>query len=273
MRRLTALLVSLSALAAGLLAHPESEVAIAELSRLIERTPLQPSLWFARSARYLEHGRWLEAEADLVETERLSPGFPGLNLAFAQVLLERGRYASARERALLVLSQESENAAAHLLSARASAKLGDAKAAAMGFSRAIALLAEPAPELFLERANLNLPVKVRLEGLEEGLSRIGPAHVLLVRALDLELSAGRIDDALRRIDRIVAQSERNATWLKRRGDILVTAGRIREARTAYEQAKASLAVLPDWLKQSPETTLCLNDLAQALNQLPPAPPP
>ena len=98
--------------------------------------------------------------------------------------------------------------------------------------------------------------------LDAGMARIGPAHTLQTRALELEEAAGRIDDALRRLQRIADLSERKEMWLKRRGDLLARAGRTAEARAAYAAALAAIAALPDWLRESPDTTRLVAELAR-----------
>ncbi len=261
------LLLTIGLHGAVLHAHPESEVAVAELTRWIERTPHQPSLWFARSSHHRDHGRWKEAEADLVATEKLAPHHPGLDLAFAQVFLETHRWTEARERAERVLAADDRTAAAHLLKARACARLGETKQARESYSRALLLLDEPAPELFLERTALPATLEVQLAELEEAMSRVGSAHVLMLKALELEVAAGRIEAALRRLDRLAAQSERKETWLKRKGDLLAASGRHDDARLAYHQSRAAIATLPDWLQKSPVLLGLLQDLDQAQKAL------
>lgn len=267
------LLLAIGLQIGGLHAHPESEVAVAELSRWIERTPHQPSLWFARSTHHREHGRWDAAEADLVATERLAPHHPGLDLAFAQVFLETQRWAEARRRAERVLAVDDRSAAAHLLNARACSRLGDTQQARASYSRALSLLEEPTPELFLERTALPATVEVRLAELEEAMARVGAAHVLMLRALELEIAAGRTEDALRRIDQLAAQSERKETWWKRKGNLLAASGRSHEARLAYSQARAAIAALPGWLQKSPALLGLLDDLQRDQDKLPTVPSP
>ncbi len=262
------LLLTIGLQAGELLAHPESEVAVAELTRWIERTPQQPSLWFARSVHHRDHGRWDAAEADLVATERLAPHHPGLDLAFAQVFLETRRWAKARQRAERVLAEDDRAAAAHLLKARACSRLGDTHQARASYSRALSLLDEPTPELFLERTALPATVEVRLAELEEAMARVGAAHVLMLKALELEIAAGRTEAALGRIDRLAAHSERQETWLKRKGDLLAASGRPNEARLAYRQSRAAIAALPDWLQKSPTLLGLVDDLQRAQEKLP-----
>jgi tetratricopeptide (TPR) repeat protein len=79
-----------------------------------------------------------------------------------------------------------------------------------------------------------------LEGIEEGIARLGPLVVLQSTALDLEVQLRRYDNALARLDRIASQARRQESWLARRGDILRQAGRPEEAQAAFALALAAI---------------------------------
>ena len=59
------------------------------------------------------------------------------------------------------------------------------------------------------------------------------------------------DGALVRVDKVAERSPRKETWLSRRGEILVQAGRLNEARLAYESALAALHALPPTRRNVP----------------------
>ena len=87
-------------------------------------------------------------------------------------------------------------------------------------------------------------IDVALQGLDEGLERLGQPITLLLYAIDLELELGRHDAALARLDRIASRADRKETWLVRRGEILEQAGRPAEARAAYVAAIEAVQALP-----------------------------
>ena len=124
------------------------------------------------------------------------------------------------------------------------------------------MLTNPRPELFLERAALHGSPREAIRSLDAAIARIGPVHTLQLRALQLEESAGLIDSALVRLEAIADHSERKETWLKRRGDLLVRAGRGREALHSYTEALAAIAALPAWLRESPDTLQLVAELTR-----------
>jgi len=83
-----------------------------------------------------------------------------------------------------------------------------------------------------------------LDGLDEGLEALGEPVTLQLYALELETGAKRYDDALRRVNRLAAQSARKEPWLMRRGAILEAAGRNAEAAETYRGALTALDTLP-----------------------------
>jgi DNA-binding SARP family transcriptional activator len=74
-------------------------------------------------------------------------------------------------------------------------------------------------------------------------STLGTLATLQLYAIELELSRGRTEDALARLQSLAASSNRHETLLARLGEILELAGRTDAARTAYEQAVAAIKLL------------------------------
>jgi predicted negative regulator of RcsB-dependent stress response len=129
-------------------------------------------------------------------------------------------------------------------------------AAAEDYSRAIAYSSQPSPELYLERAQAltaegGTYLDTALKGLEQGIQKLGPLVTLQLYAIDVELKRKQFDAALKRLDKVAAQSPRKETWLARRGEILQQAGRGEEAREAYRAALKAMDTLPPSRRQVP----------------------
>lgn len=234
-------------------AHPESEVAIVELSQWIARHPAQASLYLARSRHFFDHERWEECERDLKTAEKLDPQLEGLGLAYCRLYLATGAMAAAAQHVDAVLQHTPDEPTALILRARVRASSANPVGAVADLSRAIEVIPEPRPELYLERAALQTDPKEALRGIISGIERIGPAVPLMERALTLETQLGQVDDALRRLETMTSSSSRKEFGWKRRGDLLNAAGRTDDARNAYHQARAALASQPAWLQGTPES--------------------
>jgi tetratricopeptide (TPR) repeat protein len=258
-RAVIALAAILCASAAS--AHPEIENALTRLNAEIAATPNDADLYVERGELYARHEVWVFAEANYLRAAELAPDHPRLHRVRGELELATGHPADARVHFDAALARTPADAETRVLRARTFVALKMRNAAIADFNAALPLIATPPPELFLERAALLAPAEA-IRSLDDGIERVGPAVTLNLRALALEESLGRIDDAVARLDRITDQSERKETWLKRRGDLLARAGRAKEARAAYERARAAIAALPDWLRESPDTLRLTTELAR-----------
>ena len=83
-----------------------------------------------------------------------------------------------------------------------------------------------------------------MQGLEEGLQRLGPIITLDLYAVDLETKRRDYDAALQRMDRIIDRSARKDAYLVQRSEILIQAGRTYEAKQDLRSALDALDGLP-----------------------------
>jgi predicted Zn-dependent protease len=224
-------------------AHGPLHEQIAELTARIERDPRDAFLYLRRGELRALHGDGDAALADLDRAARLAPALAAVDLARGKALLGVGRLAPAREALDRFLSREPDHPEGTLTRARVLVALGDNRAAALDYGRAIAKRDRPEPEHYVEwaraLAGLGDPGRA-VHALDEGMAKLGPIVSLQVPAIDLDLAAGRIEAALARVDALASSLPRPEPWLARRGEILERAGRAEEARRAYEAALAGL---------------------------------
>jgi Flp pilus assembly protein TadD len=69
-------------------------------------------------------------------------------------------------------------------------------------------------------------------------------------AIEMEVDAGEYRAALGRLDRVIAAMPQPATYLHRRGQVLLQAGCGDEARSSYEKALAAVAEIPQRRRQT-----------------------
>ena len=105
-------------------------------------------------------------------------------------------------------------------------------------------------------------LQAALEGIEQGLERLGPAIQLQLRALDLEVELERFDAALARLDSLAQGARRQESQLARRGAILRSAGRSLEALEAYRSAREALGRL----SRKQRGTRMMAELAQEVDR-------
>lgn len=202
---------------------------------------------------------------DLAQTRRLAGNWDGALLALEHaaahgakpvevtalrgaVYLDAGWPNMALLEADRALALEPAQPQVQILRAKASMALGRPAEAARAMRAAIDGMKTPTPDHVLALRDALLAAGDRaaaVAALDSGLTRIGPVPSLVLPALDLELELGRNEDALRRIDALLATNPRNEAWLARRGDVLDRLGRRDEARLARADALAAIQSRPD----------------------------
>ncbi|HKX61877.1 MAG TPA: tetratricopeptide repeat protein [Verrucomicrobiae bacterium] len=230
-------------------AHADLIPQIEDVTRQIEKDPRNIDLYVRRGELYRTHAEWNAALADFDTILVIEPTNRWVNLAKGRLMADASWLLTAKGYLDRFIAEQPSHAEALSSRARLLTRLKLHLAAADDYDAAIRLSPEAIPELFIERAQTlasNGPdfVGRAIEGLDEGIKRLGPLVTLQLSVVDLELKRKNYDAALERIAVIAQRSPRKETWLARRGEILEQAGRPDEARTAYQNALAALASLP-----------------------------
>lgn len=261
--RISILLAGLATL--SLSAHPEIEDALRRLQTQISAAPAEARLYLERGELYAQVGDTISADANFHVAATLNPNLPRLDRAQAALELAQHRPAAALRILNRALLLDPHDAEARILRARAWSASGDRASASRDYATALAQLAQPSPEIYLDYAACAGDAIEAIRRLDAGCERLGDVPALLDRALQIEESAGRIDQAVARLDRIIAGVERPESWLKRRGDLLQRAGRDSEAHASYAAARETIRRLPAWLQDSPATMRLTAEIAGSPN--------
>lgn len=237
-------------------AHADMLLQMEEVSKEIAKDPANAELYLRRSQLRREHAEYETSSADIEKAFSLAPQLPTLDLIRGRLFLDWGWPLSARACLDRFLARQPKHVDALVLRARAQSRLHQRRAAVVDYDLALKLSTGPGPDLFVERAQLLMTEEraqwaEAVRGLDDGLQRLGPLVTLQLFAIDAELKLKNYDGALVRVDKVAERSPRKETWLSRRGEILVQAGRLNEARLAYESALAALQTLPPTRRNVP----------------------
>ena len=229
-------------------AHGDLHDQIVAVTAELKAHPRDAALHHKRGELHRAHGAYARALADYARAEQLDSSLHVVRLSRGRALLESKRPALAVEALSRFLDAEPAHEQAVLLRARANAQLTRRADAERDFATLFQSIADPMPDLFIERAN-NLEAMGELAAaltvIEEGRTRLGSLIVLEDAALQLEEALGRIDAAIARLDRLLSSAARKETLLARKAALLERAGRAAEAahaRTAALSAFRTLAV-------------------------------
>lgn len=232
--------------AADTFAHGDVHGRILLFTQQMEETPRNASLYFQRGELYRVDGDYTSALVDLDRAAQLEPGLPRLDFCRGRVRLEAGQPAAALELLNRYLAGKPQDAEAYATRARTLLKLSQPRTATADFTTALGM-SRGSPELYIERAAAWQAAgqpEESIRGLDEGIRVLGPLVTLELPAIDLEVGMKRFDAALARIDAVTARLQRKETWLVRRAQILMQAGRAEDAQKNYLAALAALDRLP-----------------------------
>ena len=228
--------------------HADIHERIKAVSEQIEKQPNDAELYIKRGELHRMHRDWKAALADYQRAVERDPHLDQVKFVRGRMQFEAGRWTAAKTDLDQFLALQPNHREGLLVRARVLAALGKRLEAVKDYTQAIAMLAHPTPEYYLERAKTleaegDEYIEWALRGLDEGIAKLGPLVTLQFRAIDLELKRRRYDEALARLDQIARwlSAERR---LQRRGEILELAGRRQEARRAYSEALDHLESLP-----------------------------
>lgn len=236
--------------------HADLLLQIEDVTREIAKNPNDPDLYLKRGELYRAHVDWVSAEEDYLRALALKPDQPIVDLLRGRSLLDGGWPLSARAHLDRFLKGHSNHVEGLIQRARVLTRLNLRLAAAGDYDRAINFSNEPSPDLFVERAQVlgaEGPEQFgrALQGLDDGIKKLGPLVTLQLFAIDLELKRKSFDGALQRLDRVAERSPRKETWLARRGEVLQQAGRLEESAQAYQSALNALQTLPPTRRNVP----------------------
>ena len=235
-------------------AHEDLIARITTLTAQLSTNQNNVVVLIQRADLYRLHGDWTEARRDYAAAGKLAPVSGAVLLGQAQLHVDLGEDAAARAAFDDFISRFPTNSVALLGRARVLTQLGERKAAIADYSRAIAVAASPQPEDFLERASLQATEfgsDEAIKGLDEGLARLGWVVTFQKAAIDYELKRQRPDQALVRLETIIARANRKETWLAWEGEILMAAGKPREAQEVFLATLKAMDALPPRMRTSP----------------------
>ena len=222
----------------AVLGHPDLDEQIAELTARIKLEPANAELLLRRGEAHRWHAEFGLALADIDAAARQQPGWVKVSLARASTFYAAGRAEEAMAAVQKFLMLEPAHADGLLLRARCHLRLGQPVDAAVDYSAALRVFAAPSPDLFVERARLQASLGrlgEAVKGLDEGLARLGSAPALQQLAIDYERQQADFDEALARVEELIAQAPMKEPGLVLKAEVLEQAGRLTEARKVYRQ--------------------------------------
>lgn len=243
---------------APVLAHDDPHDSIEEITLQIQQDPNNAELYLKRGELHRLSSHWDLALADFDRVFELDPDHETVDFHRGRLFLEAGQFQPAKAAIDQFLSAHPNHIEGLIVRARVLRKLGQPLEAAQDYARALSLAPNPTPVLFIERAETLTEagedyVDAAVQGLDEGIQKLGPLILLQSLAIDLDIERQHYDAALIRIDQVLTEVSRKEKWLTKRGDLLKSAGHPEEAWMAYADALKAIEALPSRFRQVPAT--------------------
>ncbi len=252
-------------------AHGPVHEQLAAVNVRVTQAPNDTALLLQRAELYRVDQNFTAALADYARVGALPDPPTTLGYFRGRALFEAGRHGEALKDLNQFIAAYPTFADAHLIRAHVLEHAGKPAAAAADYERALATLRSPEPDHYVQYARALVATGPRgitrgLAVLDEGMRKLGPIISLNLIALDIEIAGRRFCQALTRIDRLADKSPRKENWYKRRADVLLLAGRKREAHDTYRKALQDFEKLPAATQQIPAMTALKADLHRALGR-------
>lgn len=240
-------------------AHPSPEHKIEELESHLRESPSDPEMRIAYAAQLRKMDRFGDAEKQLLLVETLAPDHPGAALERARIAYYRnGDTAVAASLAEGLLKRHSRHAPAWDFLGQLRKKEGKTDEAIECYRRYIALSKELRAGDFTDLASMlsargNPGDKEEaIEVLDQGVEKVGELAGIHLMASEIERSIGRHEAASRRFDKLAARYRPRPEWSRRKGEILLEAGRNQEAASSFDAALAMVRAMPPKRRADPE---------------------
>ncbi|RLQ21372.1 hypothetical protein DWB85_12645 [Seongchinamella sediminis] len=250
-RIVTGLLAMLAAAATPAISHPGAGSAIDHYSHELEHRPGDPSLYLRRGVAYSNNGEFDRALADFQRAQAL--GDPVLaDFDLGVVHYRRGDFAAARASFDRYLARFPNHSAGLEYRARLLRDMGDYSASLADFRRVFALQPQPNPGHYISAADMlsqggDEGIARALAIIDEGTEKIGLTPQLQQRAVALEVTRGRCDLAIQRLQTLYPMLGDSPSWTVSMAELKQAGGETAEAEQLFHRARQQL----DSLRKTP----------------------
>lgn len=251
-------------------AHGTYHELVSVASQKIAEQPQRAELYVERGRLHLEHQDWQSTLIDLERADRLAPESHLTEILRAQACALAGLWDAAKSELDRFLNLQPNHPGALLQRARVLNQLGDKEASVRDYRRSLEFTSNAEPDLYQEVSNAFEKIGAAEESvrvLDQALARFGNVPAMILQAVELEMSHGRIDSALKRLLAMQTVALRPEPWMAKRASLLARAGRLDEAQQTWQALADHLALLPGQERSSHAMLLLREQANTALSAL------
>ena len=232
-------------------AHGDLHDQIEKTTREIAGNPANAALYLKRGELHRLHREYAPAFSDYAQAERLDRAIAGVELGRARAFADQKQWAEAEAAITRYISRVPGNETA--LALRAEIRDNSNKPSAADWAAAIAASAEPRVDYYIALAEAHARYGAHSEALraiDQGAAKLGPLVALRQWAIESLAKQRRWDEAIARIDTLIAESPRKESWLARKAELQKAAMQVERARETALAARGAIQQLPPRVQQT-----------------------
>jgi len=243
----------LAGVAAG---HGTHDERVELYSAKIKRDPDDANARHELAMAYVENGDWTLAILQLDAAEKLNCPDSGLDFSVtrARAFAIGGRFKAALKTLNGYIDRNPDDATALIERARVLTSLGERTAGLADYQKAVSHIPRATPDLCMEIAELQIKQGQpdnALATVHRAISIHGNDPVLVLKAMEMEISAGLFDEALTHIGTMTRLMPRPEAMMAKRASVLAQAGRMAESRQAWAALIKHIDALPNLQRGTP----------------------
>lgn len=241
--------IFLSSLAAY--AHGDLHDQIEKTTREIAGNPTNAALYLKRGELHRLHREFAPAFADYTQAERLDRAIAGVELGRARAFADQRQWAEAEAAITRYISRVPGNETA--LALRAEIRDNANKPSATDWAAAIAASGEPRIDYYIALAEAHARYGAHSEALraiDQGVGKLGPLVTLRQWAIESLAKQRRWEEAIARIDSLIAEAPRKESWLARKAELQKAAMQFERASETAAAARGAIEQLPPRVQQT-----------------------
>jgi tetratricopeptide (TPR) repeat protein len=229
----------------SVVAHGIIHQQITDLTVQISQQPGNAQLILKRGQLYVDDLSWLKAQQDFNTVRQLDPGIEVVDLLEAKMWSAANQSEHCYSLVNRYLQRNPDSPVALALRAKSSLALGNPSAAALDYSRVVALSNRVLPDMYLQWARAQAQItplnqKKVHHVIQSGLDKLGSLVVLLQYAIDFDRQHQDYQSALIGIDKLPKQLRQQPFWLVEKAKLLVLMGEHLAAKTQLQLAQDGL---------------------------------
>lgn len=253
-------------------AHGDLTKRINNKTSEIKLSPNNAELYFERGFLYYQHEEYDKATLDYIKAGELGYTNKLLDFRKAEAYYKWDKFDLALKSSLECLQKDKTDVKINKLHGQILFKLGQFEDAITYYTYFINTVQDSRPEDYIEFSEMTLKAyndyDKSIGVLDNGIDKLGEIVSLQLQKLEFYKASNQIDKVIEQYNHFILTNKRKEFWYFKKANYLFDNNQIVQSKIALQQAKASIAILKDKIKntQAIKTLITnINNLEKQIN--------